>query len=173
MMMQILEAGGREVLTDNMRKTDSENPRGYYEYEPVKKIEEDNTWLEQAQGKVVKMVYRLLYELPGNYAYRVIIMQRDIREVLASQRKMLVSSGYCEANGADDAIMSELFEKEVAAVNNWLDQQKNLLKLCVEYKSVIDKPVEECGRVNEFLGGGLDVNKMVAAIDVSLYRNRL
>lgn len=37
LMMQALEAGGILVLTDNIRKSNEDNPKGYYEFEPVKK----------------------------------------------------------------------------------------------------------------------------------------
>jgi len=36
MMMRMREAGGIPALIDNIRKPDEDNPRGYYEYEPVK-----------------------------------------------------------------------------------------------------------------------------------------
>ena len=90
MMMQAIAAGGIPALTDGFRAADVDNPRGYYEFEPVKKTREDASWLDRAGGKVVKMVYRLLYDLPAEgYEYRVVFMRRDIREVLASQKKML------------------------------------------------------------------------------------
>ena len=36
MMMKMLEAGGMQILTDNLRTADENNPKGYYEYERVK-----------------------------------------------------------------------------------------------------------------------------------------
>jgi hypothetical protein len=39
LMMQMLQAGGIEIVTDNIRAADTDNPRGYYEFEQVKKIE--------------------------------------------------------------------------------------------------------------------------------------
>jgi len=32
MMMQALEAGGMPILTDNVRKSDQDNPKGYFEF---------------------------------------------------------------------------------------------------------------------------------------------
>ena len=32
MMMKMLEAGGMQVLTDNIRTPDEDNPKGYYEF---------------------------------------------------------------------------------------------------------------------------------------------
>ena len=93
MMMQVIEAGGIPALTDNPRARDEDNPQGYYEFEPVKQTRDDPSWVPGARGKVVKMVYRLLYDLPGDQDYRVIFMRRNIDEVLTSQKKMLQRSG--------------------------------------------------------------------------------
>ena len=49
LMMQMLENGGVDVVTDNVRAADADNPRGYYELERVKRIEQDASWLPDAQ----------------------------------------------------------------------------------------------------------------------------
>jgi len=41
LMMQMLDKGGIEAVTDRLRTPDVDNPRGYYEFEIVKKIKED------------------------------------------------------------------------------------------------------------------------------------
>src|SRR5262249_30630691 len=89
LMMQMLDGGGVPVLTDNIRAADTDNPRGYYEFEPVKATKRDATWLPAARGKAVKMVSQLLYHLPPGETYRVLFLERDLEEVLASQEKML------------------------------------------------------------------------------------
>src|SRR5438067_12425110 len=89
LMMQMLQRGGVEIVTDDVRTADVDNPRGYYELEKVKKIKQDASWLPQARGKAFKMVSQLLYDLPGGETYRIIFMQRNLDEVLLSQDKML------------------------------------------------------------------------------------
>ena len=89
LMMQMLVQGGFEAVTDHIRAADTDNPRGYYELEKVKKLKEDASWLPETRGKVVKMVSQLLFDLPAGERYRVIFMQRDLDEMLASQEKML------------------------------------------------------------------------------------
>ena len=64
MMMRMLDAGGVPIVTDQVRKPDSYNPRGYYEYEKVKGMKGDVSWLDQCYGKAVKIVSQLLYFLP-------------------------------------------------------------------------------------------------------------
>ena len=102
MMMQMIEAGGISALTDSVRTADADNPRGYFEFELVKKIQQDSSWLEQARGKVVKMVHLLLLNLPAGYQYRIVLMVRDHRQVLASQAAMLKRQGKIGANLSDE-----------------------------------------------------------------------
>ena len=171
MMMRAIHAGGIEILTDHLRAADEDNPKGYFEFEPVKKTKEDAAWLNGAVGKAVKMVYRLLYDLPGGYAYRVVFMQRDLAEVLASQKKMLKRSGKDGSPIGDDR-MAELFEAELDKCDKWLKGQPDFSVLYISYREMIQHPSDVCRRVNDFLGGGLDVEAMAATVDPSLYRNR-
>lgn len=172
MMMRALEAGGLPVLTDYIRKADEDNPRGYYEFEAVKKTKEDPSWLRRAGGKAVKMVYRLLYDLPESCQYRVLFMQRDMQEVLASQRKMLLRSGKNLEPADCDGQMAALFEAELSRCRQWLARQPHFSVLYVDYRAMIQNPAEQVQRINEFLGGGLDLQAMAASVDPTLYRNR-
>src|SRR5258708_1873402 len=88
LMMQMLDHGGVEVVTDNLRAADTDNPKGYYEFEQVKKIARDTSWLSATRGKSFKMVSQLLYHLPPGEAYRIVFMERDLDEMLLSQEKM-------------------------------------------------------------------------------------
>ena len=93
LMMQMLDQAGIEVVTDNIRQADRDNPRGYYEFERVKKMKEDASWLPQLRGKAVKMISQLLYDLPESKQYRILFMERDFDEMLLSQEKMLARLG--------------------------------------------------------------------------------
>ena len=171
MMMKAIHAGGIEPLIDHVRKADEDNPRGYYEFEPVKKTKEDASWLNDASGKVVKMVYRLLYDLPGGYEYRVVFMQRDLTEVLASQKKMLDRSGK-SGGGISDEQMAALFTAELNKCEKWLAAQGHFKVLAVNYRDMIDQPQQQCQKVSDFLDGGLNVEAMAETVDPTLYRNR-
>jgi hypothetical protein len=171
MMMQALQAGGMPVLTDNIRESDIENPKGYYEFEPVKKTKDDPSWVPQAVGKVVKMVYRLLYDLPEGYQYRVIFMNRNIAEIMVSQKTMLERT---DQKGADisDEKLAELLQKDLNKAYKWVKDQDNFSMISVGYKEMVQNPLSQCGLVNNFLGNPLDTDKMASVIDASLYRNR-
>ena len=171
MMMRMLEAGGMPLLTDGIRTADDDNPKGYYEFERVKQIENDQAWLEDARGKAVKMIAALLKYLPAEYEYHVIFMRRNVAEVLASQRRMLVHRG--EATDAvPDERMADLFQKHVEQVEAWLAQQPNMAVLYVEHGDVLENAVSEARRISEFVSGALEVEAMAAAVDRSLYRQR-
>jgi hypothetical protein len=171
MMMRMLEAGGMELLVDNIRKPDEDNPKGYYELEIVKKIREDASWLEGSHGKVFKMVCMLLYDLPTDKKYRVIFMRREIDEMLASQRKMLERNGKSVEN-YDNGEMKRLYSNLLLDIEKWLSEQKNIEVLYVNYNDTICSPEETARRATHFLGNSLDVGAMLKVVDKSLYRQR-
>lgn len=171
MMMQAIEAGGIPALTDNIRKKDEDNPKGYYEFEPVKKTKDNPSWVPGARGKVVKMVYSLLYDLPEAYEYRVVFMRRNMDEILTSQKKMLERSGKQGAKVSDEKL-AELFKTQLEKFDCWIAAQKNFSILPVDYKDMIASPKSQCEKINNFLGGVLDIDASVEAVDPSLYRNR-
>jgi hypothetical protein len=171
MMMRMLEAGGLPVIIDGVRQADEDNPRGYYEFEPAKRTREDASWLKTAGGRVVKMVYRLLYDLPGDYRYRVVFMRRNIEEVLASQKKMLHRSGR-EGGGIDDAQMAALFAKELEKFAAWIARQPNFSIHDVSYNDLLSEPMRHLLEIDRFLGNRLDVEAMARVVEPGLYRNR-
>lgn len=172
MMMKMLEAGGQEILTDNLREADANNPKGYYEFERVKDMKDgDLAWLPDAKGKVVKIVTGLITFLPADLNYKVIFMQRDITEVLSSQRKMLGRLGKGDDNIPDDQ-MAKIYQEHLKQVRAWLFKQPNMEVLYVNYNTMIADPLESLSKVNALLGGGMDVSRLAAVVDKELYRER-
>jgi hypothetical protein len=172
MMMQMLDAGGLPVLTDNERKPDEDNPKGYYEFEAVKTTKQDTSWLDAAGGKVVKMVYRLLYGLPSDRRYAVVFMKRDLNEVIKSQEVMLDRSGK-SGGSLDDERLRAVYDRQLAEARGWLSRQQNFDVLYVDYHDVLTEPKVVAAALNAFLGGSLDEAAMAAVPDQSLYRNRV
>lgn len=168
LMMQLLHAGGIPALTDHVRAPDPDNPRGYFEFERVKKVKEDAAWLAEARGRVVKMVSQLLYDLPTTERYRVVFMERDLEEVLDSQEKMLRRLGRPVAPRDG---MRRAFALHLNRVRRWLGEQANFAVLRVRYADVVTRTADEVARVNVFLGGRLDPSAAFHAVDPSLYRN--
>ena len=171
LMMQMLRAGGMQLLTDGRRAPDEHNPRGYFEHEGVKHSRNDLSWLEEAGGKVVKVVHLLLQYLPANRDYRVIFMQRDLEEVIVSQRVMLQQQGR-PAAAMTDAALADVFKNQLATMRQWLADRPNFRVLYVNHRDVIDRPEEMAKHLNFFLDGNLLVAGMAAAVDPALYRRR-
>lgn len=171
MMMRMLDEGGIPAMTDNIRVADEDNPKGYYEFEPVKKTKENASWLKDAPGKVVKMVYRLLYDLPAGYTYRVVFMRRKLEEVIKSQEVMLERSGKGGGQLSDEQLIA-LFSSEMAKCEKWMTDNPNFEFLNVDYNEMVKDPKSLVIRLNEFLGGSLDTEAMAGVVDPSLYRQR-
>lgn len=171
MMMQMLAAGGMPVLTDGARGADADNPRGYFELDAVKRTVGDARWLADAAGKAVKVVHLLLPDLPGGYEYRVIFMHRDVSEVLASQEAMLRRQGRRGADLSPEQL-AHAFAGQLRCVRAWISERAHFGTLDVDYHQVVDDPITQAARVNQFLGGHLDAARMAAAVDPALYRQR-
>lgn len=171
MMMKMLSEGGLEIVTDAVRAADEDNPDGYFEFEPVKQLAEgQDAWLEAARGKLVKVISALLEHLPRKCEYKVVFMEREIGEILASQQKMLERRN--EASGASDAEMSNQFREHLHASKYWLARQPNMSVLYVEYNKLMADPDSYCQAVADFLGADLDVARMRSVPNERLYRNR-
>ena len=171
MAMKMLEAGGLRVVTDGLRSADEDNPKGYYEDERVKDLHQqgDKAWLREARGKVVKIISFLLKSLPADNNYKVLFMHRDLREIVASQNKMLVRRG--ESNDTPDERAVQLLDEQVRDARFFLRRpQFDVLEL--KYGEMLQGARPQALRIAEFLGEPLDVEKMAQVVDVQLYRNR-
>jgi hypothetical protein len=172
MMMKMLESAGLEILTDNLRSADENNPKGYYEFERVKKLKAgDFDWLSLARGKVVKVISALLEYLPNQYQYQIIFMRRNLDEILSSQRQMLVRDGI-QDDKVPDAKLAELYENHLKKTETWLEQQPNMSTLFISYNQTLREPKPNVNQINQFLGGKLDMKSMFQVVDQNLYRER-
>jgi hypothetical protein len=169
LMMQMLDRGGIRALTDEIRAADTDNPRGYLEYERAKKTKADPSWLPAARGKAVKMVSALLYDLPPTEKYRIIFMNRDLDEVLESQEKMLKRLGRAAAPRDQ---LQQSFGIHLDRLYQWLPTQTHLQVLQISYNDLINDPKTEVDRIASFLDDIPAREEMLSAIDPALYRNR-
>ena len=171
LMMSMLVAGGLEPLKDDVRAADEDNPRGYFELEAVKRLKEDASWVDGAAGRVVKAVHVHVRNLPrGAHRYRVMLMRRDMGEVMRSQRKMLERRG--KPGGAlSDERAAQLFLKQLADLEAWMSAEPNFAFVAADYNELLRDPDPVIASVNAFLGGLLDEGRMKAQIDPKLYRS--
>ena len=66
-MMQMRRAGGLDLMHDGTRAADEDNPEGYWEWEEVKSLQKNPRLIEQAEGKVIKVISALLGPLPPRH----------------------------------------------------------------------------------------------------------
>ena len=171
MMMKMLVEGGLPAVSNSIRNADEDNPNGYFEFEPVKQLSEGQyEWLANADHKAVKVVSALLEYLPATHHYKILFMERDIKEILASQRKML--SRRKEESTVSDAEMEDQFRKHLADIKYWLARQPAMEVFYVDYNQLMSKPDDFCPRIADFIGIPVDQAKMRSVPNERLYRNR-
>ncbi len=170
LMMRMLEAAGLAVVSDGERVADEDNPRGYYEFERVKKLPDDTAWLPDCEGKAVKIISRLMMMLPTGHRYRVVFMRRNLDEILRSQKKMLDRRG--EDESFDDAEMKRNFILHVGEVEAFIAARDDVEALFVNYNRLMTDPDKQIARVAEFLGRADKADAMKAVVEPALYRQR-
>ncbi|MFW6065009.1 MAG: sulfotransferase [Candidatus Natronoplasma sp.] len=172
MMMQMLDEGGIEPLTDKERGPDEDNPKGYYEYERVKGLPDDTEWLKEAKGKAVKVLGELIKHLPGDYHYKIVFIERNLDEIIESQTKMLKHKG----EDPDDISKDELrdtFKNYRKILKQQISASPNMEVLYVSYNDIMSHPEPVVESVSAFFDGELETTEMLSVIDEELYRNRL
>lgn len=173
MMMKMLSAGGMPVVTDKVREPDEDNPGGYFELEGVKDLARDSSVLDSAVDKAVKIVSPLIFSLPldQEYGYRIIFMERNLNEILASQRKMAdrLQQGQKDI---DEAELRKNYSSHLEEVRKWLAEKKDIQVMYVGYGDVINDPLSLAGRIAAFLQKELPTEEMARAVDRSLYRQQ-
>lgn len=173
MMMQMLSFGGLPVLTDGVRSADSDNPKGYFEYEPAKGSSGDNGWLNDAQGKVVKLVAQLLPGLPPGPDYRILFMERPLAEIVASQRVMIERLNRKGAS-LSDRRLAATYRRQIENVRKVLDRHGDRVSILgVDYHDALTNSPSVAARVNAFLGYACDQAAMQTAVDPALCRQSI
>ncbi len=172
LMMQMLEAGGLPVLSDGERKADTDNPKGYLEWERIKQLPKDPSLIAEAEGKVVKVISQLILSLPPDHEYRVVFMLRPLPEVLKSQDEMLRRRGNTDSI-SDPSAIEEAFQRHLMEVNQWFADQPNMQVTRVHYHRVLREPKPVSEEIAAFLQVRLNIDAMVRQVDGSLYRNRM
>lgn len=173
MIMKMLDAAEIEIASDNIRTADDDNPKGYFELERVKELDKnkDKSWLTELRGKAVKIISYFLPNLPYKNGYKVIFIERNLQEVIASQNKMLVNRGK-EPDTSGDGKMILRFEGHLQKIKTMLQHDDRFDVLYIKHHDVLNDPLAQAIKINRFLGGRLDEEKMAMAVDPDLYRNR-
>ncbi len=172
--MQLLDAGGIPAFTDGKRQPDDSNQRGYYEHERVKRLasERDQSWLAEARGRAIKVIVPLVKFLPRELPYRMVFMERDIGEIMASQEKMIAEHGRSRPNRNSHSVAKVLLNQTLTC---WavLSQFPNAALLRLRYHDFVEAPEEPIQSLYEFLNmPDLNQTAMATVFTRELYRSR-
>jgi predicted AlkP superfamily phosphohydrolase/phosphomutase/tetratricopeptide (TPR) repeat protein len=172
LMMQMLRAGGMDLMHDGKREADIDNPEGYWEWEEIKNLPQRPLIIEQAHGKATKVISALLPELPPKHYYKIIFMTRPVKEVVASQWKML------EHKGTSPKTERDYLEQSQAAhalqVLATLRKHPRVSLLEVDYPALVKEPRVWVDSIADFLGADLISNRntMPGVVKPELHRQR-
>jgi hypothetical protein len=178
LMMQMLGAGGFPLMTDGIHEADESNPSGYFELEAVQDLATgfDLSWLDVTRGKAVKVHSPLLVCLPERYNYRVIVMQRPLREVIASQQLACRRDGSAAAARepvTDPGELLRRYDTHLRKIHALLAARPCFASLTVDYHDVLADPRLQARRVRRFLMRPLALAGMTAVVNERLYRSRI
>ena len=167
MMMQMLMAGGVPILMDDQRPADASNQKGYQEFEPVKRLRNDNSWLPDAKGKAIKVVAPLIPALASGLRYRIIYMARPLGDIIRSQNKMLERLNR-SGGSSSERQLATTYKKQVHRVRETILQYPLANVITVNYYDVLTDAKSTAKVIEDFLGQQLNIEKMIAAVDSSL-----
>lgn len=177
LLMQMLGAGGIPLLYDSERLPDKYNPYGYYEYQPIKGLTEtsDISWLQSYKGYTVKIISPILIKLTIHFPAKIILMKRDLKEVIASQQKMAHEKEHLNSSffSCDKNQLILIFEKHIKQTIEFIRHNPNLKLLVINFSEIFSNSEFIIDSINEFLDENLDKNKMRSVIKPELYRNRI
>lgn len=183
LMMQILKAGGVPPFTDNKRRADESNRRGYYEHDKVASLlsNPDKSWIKEAKGTAIKVVVPLLAGLPRKLRkpaseaeplhYRVLFMERDMEEILRSQDTMLQLLGKSPAGNEKAADISKAYRQQERHAKGWC-ANLGLHAMNVSFEALVHHPDQILPQVASFLGATNKLPAMRSCIDPALHHAR-
>jgi predicted AlkP superfamily phosphohydrolase/phosphomutase/tetratricopeptide (TPR) repeat protein len=171
LLMQMLTRGGLAPLTDGQRLADDDNPRGYFEMEAVKSLARDTSCLDQAGGKVVKIVLPLLSHLPPKHHYHVIFIERDLDELFASQAAMLKRAGKDDGGAAPEKLRPA-YERLLRQSRQLVAGHPRIRALRLSHRWLLQNPAAGAQAMTDFLGHPLDRAQMAVAVDPTLHRQK-
>lgn len=183
LMMQMLGAGGITLVTDEKRAADVANPRGYFEYEPVRRLKEEASWLPGLGGRAIKIISLLLEYIPEPCPCKIILMERPLVEILLSQKDMILQLEQSRREEGDfdksatllqeNQLLRSVYKKHLAALPESFARRQDWEILSVAFADLLNDPQQVIRDLSLFLEKDLPADALAAVVDPSLYRSRL
>ena len=172
LMMQLLRAAGMELMHDGKRTADDDNQEGYWEWEEIKSLAKNPRIIEQAEGKVIKIISALLPHLPPKHRFKILFMRRPVAQVVDSQWRMLANQGMKPKSEKAHLIATQ--ETHVAQLLATLRQSPRIQLMEVDFPALVADPLAWIPKLREFLGesfSGTD-EALAAVVKPELFRQR-
>ena len=162
-------------MTDEERVADVDNPKGYYEWEPIKQIGKNPELLDEEglDGRAIKCISMLLQKVPLKHNYKVIFMTRPLEEVVVSQNAMVSRLGTMGAE-LDPEQLQRGLRGHRSEILYWLKSMPNMEFIEIDYPTLVRDPRPVIDRVVKFVGVDRLPNsaEMAKVIDPSLHRKK-
>jgi predicted AlkP superfamily phosphohydrolase/phosphomutase/tetratricopeptide (TPR) repeat protein len=139
LMMQLLRAAGMELMHDGKRTADDDNQEGYWEWEEIKSLAKNPRIIEQAEGKVIKIISALLPHLPPKHRFKILFMRRPVAQVVDSQWRMLANQGMKPKSEKAHLIATQ--ETHVAQLLATLRQSPRIQLMEVDFPALVADPL--------------------------------
>ncbi len=174
MLMQMLEAGGITPLKDDQKPADRYNPNGYYIYSPLlKKPLSFNFFADMQADQAVKVFAKLLPFIPNQYRYKILFINRDLKEISVSikvkQRKLQQNLKYWSANYPEMNRLQRVYDKAL----NWAKKQENIELIELNYENTLKHPLLAAEQIATFINKDLNVDAMTKVVDASLHHIKI
>ena len=177
------------IYTDKVRKWDSSNPKGYYEHENVKRLSKgDASWIGEAEGHVIKVVYPLfevfMRALRGSDIDNILVIQmhRNAVDIAESMHKM---SAYQYRSSGELLATVHRWQQMYEQVHGWTGGNDRCVALNVRFEELFmaKKNHYQIDRLLNYtyqysgIGGSLEdwtlaMQQCIATIEPTLWRNQ-
>ncbi|MGJ8639016.1 MAG: alkaline phosphatase family protein [Opitutaceae bacterium] len=173
LLMQILDKAGVPILSDAKREADIDNPKGYFEYTPIKQLAKKAELLGEMEGKAVKVISSLLVHLKFRDPFKVIFIRRAPEEIARSQSKMIERlSG--KKPEADSPRYLNTISQHLRWSLQFIEQHPQINPLIIDHADLIAHPKEVATQIIEFLDlHDSSPDELAACVDPSLHRQKV
>ena len=170
-VMRMLEMGGAKLFTDDAKKADEFNPHGYYEYSKTYDLHHNKNFVKLiGEDQITKLYASQLPFLPRQNQYRIVFVERDLQEILQSRHAIKVAQKKAKAGNFDMMAFAKLGMR-TERINKWLDTRQNLEVLRLQYKDILENPVEAAQKIADFYPElDLNVAEMAKGVDLELVK---
>jgi hypothetical protein len=155
LMMKMLHKGGIQPFCDDDQS---------YEHPLVLSLPDNGEWLGFCIDKCVKLLEPQQFSPPRNFPYNFIWMDRDSREQVKSQQKFMRALGGFHIPDSQLKRLAKGIDGDRPVIVEMLKSYQDARVLRIRFEALIRKPQRIAEIVNEFLGGGLDVEAMAKCV---------